>query len=148
MGRCAFGDGFCKQPAQERAIHLHHVRKIQIQHVPNCLLHPRMISPNVKNAVPAQKIEIRLIIHIIEVRAFRARIHLVEPDHALRRHQRRIHMAFMELIIFAQSRRDNLFQVKSHQVQKLPRFAFETQICSGLRCSPRRRYARSRLQRL
>ena len=26
-------------------------------------------------------------------------------------------MAFMELIIFAQSRRDNLFQVKSHQVQ-------------------------------
>jgi len=26
-------------------------------------------------------------------------------------------MAFMELVIFAQSRRDNLFQVKSHQVQ-------------------------------
>src|SRR2546428_5774242 len=59
----AFDERFGKQAAQKRAIHLHHVRQIEIEHIANGLFHDRMIPSNVKNAVAAQEIEIRLIIH-------------------------------------------------------------------------------------
>jgi hypothetical protein len=80
------------------------------------LSHYRMIPPDVEHAVAAQKIQVRLIIHVIQVRAFRSRIDLVEPDDSLRLHQRRVYMSLMELVIFTQSRRDNFLQIKSHPV--------------------------------
>src|SRR5262249_24431798 len=78
--------------------------------------HHRMISPNVENAVAAQKVQIWLIIHIIEVSAFRSRIDLVEPDYSLRLHQSRVYVSFVKLVIFTQSRCDNFLQIKGHSV--------------------------------
>ena len=66
-----------------------------------------MISSDIENAVTAQKIQIRLVIHVIQVRALSAGIDLVEPDYALCSHERAVHMSLMKLIIFAQSRSDN-----------------------------------------
>ena len=109
-----FRDRFREQSAQERAIHLHHVRKIEIEHVTNGLLHHRMISPDVENAVAAQKIEIRGVIHVVEVSALRPRIDFVETDDTLSGDERAIDVPLVQLVILAQSRRDDLFQVKSH----------------------------------
>src|ERR1700719_1580580 len=61
-----FYDRLREQTAQERAVHLHHVRKIEIEHIADCLFHYRMVPPNVENAVAAQEIEIRLVIHVVE----------------------------------------------------------------------------------
>jgi len=68
-----------------------------------------MFTSNIENAVTAQEIEIRLVIHVVEVRALCPRIDLVEPDHALRGHERAVHMLFVQLIILTQSRGDNFF---------------------------------------
>src|SRR6266498_5169692 len=116
MRRGSFRQRLSKQPAQERAIHLHHVWKIEIEDIANRLFHNRMIPPDVEHAVTAQKIQVRLIIHVVQVRAFRSRIDLVEPDHSLRLHQRRVYVSLVELVILAQSRRDNFLQIKSHPV--------------------------------
>src|SRR5215475_7208477 len=75
-----------------------------------------MISSNVENTVAAQKIQIRLIIHVVEVCAFRARIDLVEPDYSLRLHQRRVYVTLVKLVILTQSRCDNFLQIKSHSL--------------------------------
>src|SRR6266542_2571080 len=114
MRRGSFRQRLSKQPAQERAIHLHHVWKIEIEDIANRLFHYRMIPPDVEHAVTAQEIQVRLIIHVVQVRAFRSRVDLVEPDHSLRLHQRRVYMSLVELIIFTQSGCDNFFQIKSH----------------------------------
>ena len=108
MRRRPFRDRFRKQTAQQRAIHLHHVRQIEIQHVADCLLHQRMIPPDVENAVAAQKIQIRLIIHVVEIRALGPSIDPVEADHSLGRHQCPVHVPLVELIIFTQPRGNNL----------------------------------------
>ena len=107
MRRSSFRQRLSKQPAQKRAIHLHHVWQIEIENIANRLFHHRMIPSDIENAIAAQKIQVRLIIHVIEVRAFRSRIDLVEPDHSLRLDQRRIYVPLVELIIFTQSRCDN-----------------------------------------
>ena len=73
-----------------------------------------MIPSDVENAIAAQKIQVRLIIHVIQVRAFRSRIDLVEPDHSLRLHQRRVYVVLMELVILTQPRCDNFLQIKCH----------------------------------
>jgi len=66
-----------------------------------------MIPPDVENAVAAQEIEIGLIIHIVEICALRSCVDLVEADHPLSRHQRRVHVPLMEPIIFAKPRSDD-----------------------------------------
>jgi hypothetical protein len=66
-----------------------------------------MIPSDVENAIAAQKIQVRPIIHVIEVRAFRSGVDLVEPDYSLCLDQRRVYVPLVELIIFTQSRRDN-----------------------------------------
>ena len=114
MRRRSLRDRFGQQPAQERAIHLHHVRQIQIEHVADRFLHHRMISPDIENAVAAQEIEIRLVIHVVEISALGPGIDLVETDDALRRDQGAIDVLMVQLVILAQPRRDDLFQVKSH----------------------------------
>src|SRR5437762_1490054 len=73
-----------------------------------------MIPPNIENAVAAQKIEIRLVIHVVEIRALSPSIDFVETDNALRGNKRAIQMPLVQLVIFAQPRGDNLFQIKSH----------------------------------
>ena len=73
-----------------------------------------MIPADVENAVAAEKIEIGGVIHVVEIRALRPCIDLVEPNHALRRHQRGVHVPLVQLIVFAQTRRDDFLQVKRH----------------------------------
>src|SRR6266581_4685993 len=75
-----------------------------------------MISPDVENAIAAQEIETGGIIHVIEIRALRSRIDLVETDHALRRHQCAVHVPLVQLIILTQPRCDDFLQVKRHGV--------------------------------
>ena len=114
MWRRAFRDRFGEQSAQERAIHLHHVRQIEIEHVADRFLHRGMIAADVENAVAAEEIEIRLVIHVVEIRALGPRIDFVETDHALRRHERPVEMALVQLVVLPKPRRHNFFQVKSH----------------------------------
>src|SRR4051812_37154587 len=73
-----------------------------------------MIPSDVEHAVAAQEIEVGGVIHVVEIRAFGPRIDLVETDHALGRDERPVQVAFVELVIFSQPRRDDFFQVKSH----------------------------------
>jgi hypothetical protein len=115
--RCSPGDRFGEQSAQERTVHLHHVGKIEVEHVANRLLHHRMVPADIENAVAAQKIEIRNIIHVVEIRALGPGIDLVEADNALGRNEGAVQMPLVQFVIFAQSRRDDLFQIKSHQAQ-------------------------------
>ena len=115
MRRGPFRDRFREQSAQQRAIHLHHVGKIQIEHVADRFLHHRMVPADVENAVAAQKIEIRLVIYVVEISAFGPGIDLVEADDALGRNQRAVQMPLVQFVILAQARRNDLFQIKSHQ---------------------------------
>jgi hypothetical protein len=112
--RRAFRDRFGEQSAQKRTVHLHHVRKIEIEHVANGLLHDRMIAADVKDAVAAQEIQIRLVIHIVEIRALRPGVDLVETDDALGRDERAVNVPFVQLVVFAEARGDDFLQIKSH----------------------------------
>ena len=114
MPRGAFGDRFGEQSAQERTIHLHHVRQIEIEHVTDGPLHHRMIPANVENGIAAQEIEIGGVIHVIEISAFRSGVDLVETDYALRRDERPIHVPMMQLVVFTQPCRDDFLQIKRH----------------------------------
>ena len=124
----ALNQCFSQQSAQKRTIQLHHVWQVEIEHVPDDLLHDRVIAPKIKDTVAAQKIEIRLVIHIVEIGALGTRIDFVEADNALRCYQRAVHMPVVQFVILAQTRSDNLLQVESHEEAKPQRFALETQI--------------------
>src|SRR5213075_3178833 len=115
MRRRPFYKGLSQQAAKKRTVHLHHVWKIQIEHVADRLLHQRMIATDVENAVAAQKIEIRLVIHVEEIRALGARIDFVETDDALRCHERAVYVPPVKFVVFAKTRGDNLLQIETHE---------------------------------
>src|SRR4030095_5762118 len=117
MRWCLFHSLPTQQAAQKRTVHLHHVWKVQIEHVADRLLHYRVISTNVENAVAAQKIQIRLVIHIVEIRALGSRIDFVETDDALRCHERAVNVPLVQFIVFAKTRGDNLLQIETHEEQ-------------------------------
>src|SRR5262249_8932797 len=130
MQRCPFRNGLSQQTAQKRTVHLHHVWKIQIKHVADRLLHYRVISTDVENAVAAQKIQIRLVIHIVEIRALGSRIDFVETDDALRCHERAVYVPLVELVVFAKTRGDNLLQIESHEDQNFSDSRSKRKWCS------------------
>src|SRR4051812_7188623 len=123
MRRRALRNRFRKQTAQERAIHLHHVWQIELEHVCDGLLHRGMIAADVENAVAAQEIEVIPIIHVIQISAFRPRIDAIKTDDALGRYERAIKMPLVQVVVLAKSSVDDLFQIKSHAdgVGDLPR---------------------------
>ena len=92
MCRRPFRERLGQQAAEERAIHLHHVGQIEIEHVADRFLHRGMVPPDIENAVAAQEIEVSGVIHVVEIGALGAGIDLVEPDHALRGDERAIEM--------------------------------------------------------
>ena len=112
--RRAFRQRLGQQSAQERAIHLHHVRQIELEHVTNRLFHHRMVPANIENAVATEKIEIRLVVHVVEIRALGPGIDFIESDDALRRHERAIDVPLVQLVILAQPRGHDFLQVKGH----------------------------------
>src|SRR5438477_6256417 len=114
MWRRALGDGFGQEPAQERAVHLHHVGQIEIKNVADRFLHYRMVAANVENGIAAEEIEVGVIIHVVEISAFSPGIDLVETNDALGRDQGAIDMSMMQLVIFAEPRCNDFFQVKRH----------------------------------
>ena len=101
-GRRSLRQRLGQQPAEERAIHLHHVGQIEIEHVADRFLHRGMVPTDIENAVAAQEIEVGGIIHVVEVGALGPRIDLVEPDDALRGDERAIEVPLMQLVIFAE----------------------------------------------
>jgi hypothetical protein len=84
------------------------------EHVTNRLFHHRMIPADVENAVAAQEVEIRGIIHVIKISALGAGIDFVEPNHALRGDECAVQMPLMELVILAQARGYDFLQIKRH----------------------------------
>src|SRR3954462_13585328 len=137
MRRRPFHKRLSEQTAQKRTVHLHQVWKIQIKHVANRLFHHRVIASDVENAVAAQKIEIRLVIHVVEIRALRSRIHLVEPDDALGCYERAIYVPIVQFIIFAKTRGNNLLQIESHEDENFRDSRSEAN-CVGRLCQPRK----------
>src|SRR5262245_16298839 len=115
MRRRPFHESLSQQAAQKRTIHLHHVWKIQIEHVADRSLHQRVISTDIENAIAAQEIEIRLITHVVEIRALGTRIDFVETDDALRCHQRTVYVPLVQFVILAKTRGDNLLRIESHE---------------------------------
>src|SRR5438094_10465825 len=99
MRRRPFYKGLSQQAAKKRTVHLHHVWKIQIEHVADRLLHQRMIATDVENAVAAQKIQIRLGIHVEEIRALRPRIDFVETNDRLYSHDRAGYLPLFQLLL-------------------------------------------------
>src|SRR5215831_68373 len=130
MQRCPFRNGLSQQTAQKRTVHLHHVWKIQIKHVADRLLHYRVISTDVENAVAAQKIQIRLVIHIVEIRALGSRIDFVETDDALRCHERAVNVPLVQFVVLAKTRGDNLLQIESHEEQNFSDSYSKRKYCS------------------
>src|SRR6476646_1046920 len=119
MRRRPFHKGLSQQAAQKRTVHLHHVWKIQIEHVADRLFHQWVISTNVENAIAAQKIQIRLVIHVEEICALGTGINFVETDDALRCHERAVYVPLVQLVVFAKTRGDNLLQIESHEEENL-----------------------------
>src|SRR6188472_1205218 len=124
---------FSQQAAQKRTVHLHHVWKIKVEHVADRLFHQRVISTSVENAIATQKVQIRLIIHIEEICALSTGIDFVETDDALCCHERAVYVPLVQLIIFAETRGDNLFQIESHEEQNFSDSSWERK-CQG-RCA-------------
>src|SRR5437868_4789613 len=73
-----------------------------------------MVPADVENAVAAQKIEVRLVIHVVEIGALGPGIDLVETDDTLGCNQGPVQMPLVQVVVFAEARRDDLFQIKSH----------------------------------
>src|SRR5438874_3517476 len=139
MRRRPFHKGLSQQAAQKRTVHLHHVWKIQIEHVANRLFHQWVISADVENAVAAQKIQIRLVIHVEEIRALGPRIDFVETDDALCCHERSVYVPLVQFVVFAKTRGDNLFQIESHEEQNLSDSRSKRKSCSD---AHQRRFSR------
>src|SRR5882757_975691 len=125
-----FRKGLSQQAAQKRTVHLDHVWKIQTEHVADRLFHQWMISTDIENAVAAQKIQIRLVIHVEEICAFGARIDFVETDDALRCHKRAVYVPLVQLVVFAKTRGDNLLQIESHEEEILSDSRSKRKSCS------------------
>src|SRR5438552_17605707 len=102
MRRGAFGDGFGQKPAEERAIHLHHARQIEIKNVADCFPYHWMVANNVENGVAAEEIQVGVIIHVIEICTFTTSIDLVETNDALGRDQGAIDVTMMQLGVLAE----------------------------------------------
>src|SRR5882724_12465649 len=130
MRRRPFHKGFSQQAAEKRTVHLHHVWKVQIEHVADRLFHQRVVSTDVEDAVAAQKIQIRLVIHVVEICAFGARIDFVETDDALRGHQRAVYMPVVQFVIFAKTRGDNLLKIESHKKRNFSDSRWKRKSCS------------------
>src|SRR4051812_34251801 len=137
MRRRPFHKRLSEQTAQKRTVHLHHVWKIQIKHVANRLFHQWVIASDVENAVAAQKIEVRLVIHVVEIRALRSRIHLVEPDDALGCYERAIYVPIVQFIIFAKTRGNNLLQIESHEDENFRDSRSERKFCRASVSAPK-----------
>jgi len=73
-----------------------------------------MVPANVENTVAAQKIQIRLAVHIVEIGPFGPCIDFVEANHSLRCYQRWVYMALVQLIVLTQPCRYDFLQIKSH----------------------------------
>src|SRR6478736_1192051 len=102
MRRRPFHKGLSQQAAQKRTVHLHHVWKIQI----------------------------RLVIHVVEICALGPRIDFVETDDALRCHERAVYVPLVQLVVFAKTRGDNLLQIESHEEQNFSDSPSERKSCS------------------
>src|SRR2546421_7448983 len=114
MRRCALRDSLGQESAEERAIHLHHVRQIEIENVADRFLHHGMVPANVENRITAQEIQVGVVIHIVEIGAFSPGVDLVETNDTLGRDQGAVDMSMMQLVIFAEPRGNDFFQVKRH----------------------------------
>ena len=115
MRRQLFQECFGQQPAEQRAIHLHHVRQIEVEHIADCFFHHGMVAADVEDGIAAEEIEVGVVIHVVEISAFGSGIDLVETNDALGRDQRPINVAVMQLVVLPEPGRDNLFQVKCHR---------------------------------
>ena len=105
---------FREQSRKQRAIHLHHIGQIEVEHVADRLFDRGMVAPDIEDAVAGEKIEVIAAIAIVEVRPFGACIDLVEADDALHLHKRGVEMPLVERIVFAQARLDELFEIDRH----------------------------------
>src|SRR5207237_4410247 len=76
--------------------------------------HYRMVPANVENRITAQEIQVGVVIHIVEIGAFSPGVDLVETNDTLGRDQGAVDMSMMQLVIFAEPRGNDFFQVKRH----------------------------------
>ena len=72
------------------------------------------VPANVENRITAQKIQVGVVIHVVEISAFSPGVDLVETNDALGRDQGAIDMSMMQLVIFAEPCCNDFFQVKRH----------------------------------
>ena len=108
-----------EQAAEQRAIHLHHVRQVHLQHVAHSLLHGGMVAPDIEDAVAAEKIEVVVPVEVVEVAAARLRIDVIKADDALHRDQRGIQVLLVELIVFAEAGGDEVLEIERHRARTL-----------------------------
>src|SRR5439155_6757917 len=89
-------------------------KKNKIENVADRFLHHGIDPANLENRITAQEIQVGFVIHIVEIRAFSPSIDLVETNDTLGRDQGAIDMSMMQLLIFAEPRCNDFFQVKRH----------------------------------
>src|SRR4051812_26018068 len=75
-----------------------------------------MISPDVVDAVAAEKIEVRAPLAIVQIRSLRACVDLVKTDDPLDGDQGGIEVPLVELVVFAEAGLDEVLEIEGHEV--------------------------------
>ncbi len=103
MRRRFFQQRLGEQPAEDRAIHLHHVWQIHVEHVADGVLHGGMVAADVEDAVAAEEVEVVVAVAVEEVGALRASVDLIESNDPLHFDQRRIQVPLVQRVVFAEA---------------------------------------------
>jgi hypothetical protein len=103
-----------KQTAEQRTIHLDHVRHVHGQKIGHGLFDDGMVSSNIHSPISAQTIEISLPLTVIKKRTFSTCINFVEPNGSQHLDQGAVHIPIMEVVVLPQSAFDKRFDVEGH----------------------------------
>ena len=83
MRREFLQEGLGEQAAEQRAIHLHHIRQVHFEHIGDGPLDGGVVAADIVDAVAAEEIEVIAFVEIVKIRALGACVDVVESDDAL-----------------------------------------------------------------
>ena len=88
-----------QDPGQEGAVHLHHVRQVEIDGLVQCRLERRMASTEGVDAESGEEVEIPLALGVEEVAALAPDVEAIEPDRLEHPAQLVIQVLLMERVV-------------------------------------------------
>jgi len=112
-----FDESFGEEAGENGAVHLNHIREVEIQDIPNSFLYRGMIAADVENAVAAEEVEVVLTVEIVQVGTFCAGIDFIKANRSLNFDERTIDVLVVEVVVLAQTSQDGVFEVEGgHEI--------------------------------